>query len=138
MTQLLWLLPEGCPDPLALVARQDSFPWSHRVLMISESVHGRLPPAVTAQVADGNTAHLSVKEACWFVLELHPKAQVFRLPRWCQWSRTCLPVQEMQEMWVQSLGQEDPLEEGTVTQSRILAWRIPWTEGPGSLQSIVS
>ena len=31
-------------------------------------------------------------------------------------------------MWVQSLGQEDPLEEGTATHSSILAWRIPWTE----------
>ena len=41
-------------------------------------------------------------------------------------------------MWVQSLGQEDPLEEGTATHSSILAWRIPWTEEPGGLQSIGS
>ena len=34
----------------------------------------------------------------------------------------------MQEMWVGSLGQEDPLEEGMATHSSILAWRIPWTE----------
>ena len=33
----------------------------------------------------------------------------------------------MQEIWVQSLGQEDPLEMGMATHSRILAWRIPWT-----------
>ena len=47
-----------------------------------------------------------------------------------------LPVmQETQEMWVQSLGREDPLEEGTATHSRILAWRIPGTEEPGGLQS---
>ena len=39
-------------------------------------------------------------------------------------------------MWVRSLGQEDPLEEGVATHSSILAWRIPWTEEPGSLQSI--
>ena len=39
-----------------------------------------------------------------------------------------------QEMWVQSLGQEDPLEEGTATHSSILAWGIPWTEEPGGLQ----
>ena len=38
-------------------------------------------------------------------------------------------------MRVQSLGQEDPLEEGMATHSRILAWRIPWTEGSGRLQS---
>ena len=41
------------------------------------------------------------------------------------------------EMQVRSLGQEDPLEEGVVTRSSILAWRIPWTEEPGRLQSIV-
>ena len=42
-------------------------------------------------------------------------------------------VQEPQEMQVQSLGQEDPLEEGMATHSSILAWRIPWTEEPGGL-----
>ena len=41
----------------------------------------------------------------------------------------------MQEMRVQSLGQEDPLETGMATHSSILAWRIPWTEEPGGLQS---
>ena len=40
----------------------------------------------------------------------------------------------MQETWVGSLGWEDPLEEGMVTHSSILAWRIPWTEEPGGLQ----
>ena len=42
----------------------------------------------------------------------------------------------MQETWVQSLGQEDPLEEGMATHSSVLAWRIPWTEEPGGLQSM--
>ena len=37
----------------------------------------------------------------------------------------------MQETWVRSLGWEDPLEEGLVTHSSILAWRFPWTEEPG-------
>ena len=37
----------------------------------------------------------------------------------------------MQEVWVRSLGQEDPLEEGMATHSSIFAWRIPWTEEPG-------
>ena len=41
----------------------------------------------------------------------------------------------MQETWVQSLGQEDPLEKEMATHSSILAWRIPWTEEPGGLQS---
>ena len=42
----------------------------------------------------------------------------------------------MQEKQVQSLGQEDPLEKGMATHSSILAWRIPWTEEPGGLQSM--
>ena len=41
----------------------------------------------------------------------------------------------MQETWVQSLGQEDPLEKGMATHSSTLAWRILWTEEPGGLQS---
>ena len=44
----------------------------------------------------------------------------------------------MWETWVQSLGQEDPLEEGMVTHSSILAWRIPWTKESGGLQSVGS
>ena len=46
--------------------------------------------------------------------------------------------EKMQEMWVQSLGQEDPLEQEMATHSSILAWRIPWTEEPGGLQSMGS
>ena len=42
----------------------------------------------------------------------------------------------MQETWVQSLGREDALEKEIATQSSILAWRIPWTEEPGELQSM--
>ena len=41
----------------------------------------------------------------------------------------------MQETWGRPLGLEDPLEKGMVTHSNILAWRIPWTEQPGRLQS---
>ena len=44
----------------------------------------------------------------------------------------------MQEARIQSLGQEDPLEKGMATHSSILAWRIPWTEEPGGLQSLGS
>ena len=44
----------------------------------------------------------------------------------------------MQETQVQSLGQEDSLEEAMATHSSILAWRIPWTEEPGGLQSMGS
>ena len=42
----------------------------------------------------------------------------------------------MQETWVRSLGWEDPLEKGTATHPSVLAWRIPWTEEPGGLQSM--
>ena len=42
----------------------------------------------------------------------------------------------MQETWVQSLGQEDPLENGMATHSSVLAWRIPWTEEPSGVQSM--
>ena len=43
-----------------------------------------------------------------------------------------------QETWVQSLGQEHPLEKGMATHSSVLAWESSWTEGPGGLQSIGS
>ena len=48
----------------------------------------------------------------------------------------CLPT--MWETWVQSLGQEDPLEKKMATCSRTLAWKIPWMENPGGLQSMGS
>ena len=44
----------------------------------------------------------------------------------------------MQETGVRSLGWKDPLEKGMATHSRILAWRIPWIEEPGGLQSVGS
>ena len=47
-------------------------------------------------------------------------------------------VQETQETQVPSLGREDPLEKGVATHSSILAWRIPWSEEPGGLQSMGS
>ena len=47
-----------------------------------------------------------------------------------------LPI--MQEIWVRSLGQEDPLEEGMVTHSSTLAWETPWMEEPDGLQSLGS
>ena len=50
--------------------------------------------------------------------------------------RACLPVQTMWETRARSRGREDPLEEGTATHSSILAWRTPWTEEPGQLQSL--
>ena len=53
-----------------------------------------------------------------------------------QWKRIDLPMQETQEKQVSSLGQEDALGEEMATHSSILAWRIPWTDKPGRLQSM--
>ena len=47
-----------------------------------------------------------------------------------------LPMQETQETWVSPLGQEDPLKEEITTYSTVLTWEIPWTEDPGSVQSV--
>ena len=47
-------------------------------------------------------------------------------------------MQETEETRVQSLGEGEPLEEGTAAHSRILAWRSPWTEEPGGLQPLMS
>ena len=54
-----------------------------------------------------------------------------------QCQRICLPIQEMQEMQVRSLGQEDPPEEEMAIHSSILAWRIPWIEETDGLLPIV-
>ena len=50
-------------------------------------------------------------------------------------AQTVKNLPAVQETQVRSLGREDPLEEGMATHSSILAWRIPWTEEPGGLQS---
>ena len=55
-----------------------------------------------------------------------------------QWQRIHLPVQETQEAWIRSLGQENPLEKEMATHSSILAWKIPQTVEPGVLQSMGS
>ena len=53
-------------------------------------------------------------------------------------AQTVQKLPAVQETWVRSPGWEDPLEKGMATHSGILAWRIPWTEEPGGLQSMVS
>ena len=60
---------------------------------------------------------------------------ILRAPRW--W-RIHLPMQETQELRIQSPSQEDPLEEKMAIHFSIFAWTIPWTEEPGGLQSIGS
>ena len=53
-------------------------------------------------------------------------------------AQTVKNLPSMQETRVQSLGQEDLRKKGMTTHSSILAWRIPWTEEPGGIQSMVS
>ena len=52
-----------------------------------------------------------------------------------QWVKSPPAMKEMQETQVRSLGWEDPLQKDTATHSNILAWKIPWTEEPGRLES---
>jgi len=59
------------------------------------------------------------------------------LPQWLSSEQKNPPaMQEMHEMWVRSLDQEDPLEEHLETHSSILAWKSPWIEEPGRIQSM--
>ena len=73
--------------------------------------------------------------------ELHRDVYSSFIHNHLNWKQLTLVAQRlkhqpaMQETWVLSLGQEDPLEKEMATQSSILAWRIPWTEEPGGLQS---
>ena len=60
------------------------------------------------------------------------------LPQRLSGKESICNVGSIQETWAGSLGWEDPLEEEMVTRPRILAWRIPWTEEPGEVQSLGS
>ena len=60
------------------------------------------------------------------------------LPRWLSGKESPLPMQEMQDMQVRSLGREDPLEKKMATHSGILVWEIPWTGEPAGLQCMGS
>ena len=81
----------------------------------------------------GFIADISVLfSVCLLSFSVH-LSSFYGLSWWLSGKRLCL---SRQEMWVQSLGQEDPSEKGMATHSSILAWRIPWTEEPGGLQSM--
>ena len=85
------------------------------------SVHGILQARILEWVA------ISFSRNIWHSILYNWASQVALLVK------TCLPMQETQEMGVQSLGWEDALEEGMATHSSILVWSIPWTEEPGGL-----
>ena len=79
------------------------------------------------------TTHTSSKEKLFLLLSIQgfPGGSVVK-------NVSCLPMQETQENVGSVPGGEDPLEEKMATHSSILAWRIPWTEEPGRLQSMGS
>ena len=60
------------------------------------------------------------------------------LSLWLSGKESVCNAGDAQELWVRSLGWKDPLEKGKTTHSIIVAWRIPWTEEPGKLQSMGS
>ena len=93
-----------------------------------------IEPGSPALRVDSLPAELP-REACG---KLGPPKTLIGLPRWCQWQRTRLPMQEVKETRVQSLGLEDLLEKELAPHSSILAWKIPWAEEPGGwgLQSM--
>ena len=76
-----------------------------------------------------------LKTLFFFLKEKSPFVYVCGASPLAQWVKNPPAVQEI---WVWSLGQEDALKEGMATHSSILAWRLPWTEEPGRLQSIGS
>ena len=80
----------------------------------------------------------SLPYGIWFMFPAHHHSHLLG---WCNGKETasqriCLSMQEKQETWFQSLHLEDLLEEGMAAYSSILAWRIPWTEESGELQSM--
>ena len=80
---------------------------------------------------------MSFKEEKFFILKKHFLSFFSFMCFGIQWvAQTVKNLPTVQETWVQSLGQEGPLEKGMATHSSILAWRIPWTEKPGRLQSM--
>jgi len=87
---------------------------------------------------------LKLKSLCCLPFHICPKSSLFsfnlsNFPWASQVTQKNPPANgETQEIWIQSLSWEDPLENGMVTHSSILAWRIPWTEEPGELQSMGS
>ena len=74
----------------------------------------------------------AVKDHFFFLTEIQSKSKASLV---AQMVKNLPPVWET---WVRSLGQEDPLEKEMATYSRMLVWRISWTEEPGELQSIGS
>ena len=102
-----------------------------------EKLASLIPKALSRTV---RTEAKEQSENLGFILHLLPKKLLYfesitGASLIAQWVKNPPAMQETQETGVQSLGQEDPLEEEMETHSSILAWEMPWTEGPGRLQS---
>ena len=77
---------------------------------------------------------LNIIQRCFKPFPFFPS----HVPLWLRWGKNLPAMRETQEIQVWSLSWEDPLEKGMATHSSILAWRMPWTEEPGGLQSMGS
>ena len=92
--------------------------------------------------ADYCNTLIVAQEDCWTSNLQNYKTNLCCFKSPCSWSlgfpgsSESRELPAMQETWVRSLDQEDPLEKGMATQSSILAWRIPWIEEPDGLQSM--
>ena len=116
--------------------------WPHGLKPPGSSVHGLfqtriLPFPPPRDLPDpGIKLPSLVSPHCRWIFTTEPLGK-FRYLKWIWiWMCTYLPIASKQERWVQSLGQEYPLEKGMVTHSSILAWKIPWTEALGWPQSM--
>ena len=80
---------------------------------------------------------ISVSRIAWLFKMKHANKHTNILSSWLSGKRICLRYRRcVQEMWIWSLGQKDPLEKEMVTHSSILAWEISWKEETGGLQSM--
>ena len=98
-------------------------------------------PSSPGSTSSGSWTLLALRSLMWVIFRLIKSGRktIWVLIYWVFPSGSVIKNSpEMQEMWVQSMGQEDPLEEGMATHSSILAWKIPCTEEPGGLWSMRS
>ena len=93
----------------------------------------KIPPDCVPLVQGSQATFLlnTIQDLTWLSLSLFPG--ILLLFRAFLVAQTVKGLPAMRETWVQSLGQEDPLEKEMATHCSILAWRIPWTEEPGGL-----
>ena len=106
-----------------------------RVISPAPILHAFLCSSVDQDIPLCPLSFIQSRLSCLFILFLLSTSHFCRASLVAQLVKN-LPA--MQETWLWSLGQEDPLEKGMATHSSILAWRIPWRENPGGLQSVES